>query len=348
MQHKPLQHVLKSHFVLDPRRTDFIATFVLALIKVRTVNLTQISTALNGLVQPTSNARRSKRFLEYNLCQELIAKFVLSFIDDPKLVLTMDRTNWKFGRISINFLVIGIAFGGIAIPVAWKNLGKDGNSNQAERATLLEKLLKVIPAHRILALTADREFIGCDWFKALFAQEVNPVIRLKSDAMIQHRGIRAPASVWFNRLKSGEVLELTKARVMGVRVFVLATLTPEGEFLILATRKRPAQALVVYAQRWEIETLFAAFKTRGFNLEDTHVTHVERSERLFGLLVVALIWVVLTGEFVSSRKRLRLKNHGWSERSVFRVGLDCLRQILLSGCSGKLVLDDVVPLLSSS
>jgi hypothetical protein len=104
----------------------------------------------------------------------------------------------------------------------------------------------------------------------------------------------------------------------------------------------------LYAQRWEIETLFAAFKTRGFNLEDTYVTHVERSERLFGLLVVALIWVVLTGEFVSSRKRLRLKNHGWSERSVFRVGLDCLRQILLSGCSGKLVLDDVVPLLSSS
>jgi hypothetical protein len=348
MQHKPLQHILKSHFTLDPRRLDFIAAFTLALIKVRTVNLTQIGTALNGLAQPTSNARRSKRFLKYDLGQELIAKFVLSFINSQKLVLTMDRTNWKFGSVSINFLVIAIAFGGIAIPVAWKNLGKEGNSNQAERKAMLEKLLSIIPAQRILALTADREFIGCDWFKALFEQEINPVIRLKYDTMIQHRGIKAPADAWFSQLKAGEILELAKARVLGVRVFVLATMTPEGEFLILATRKRPSQALAIYAQRWEIETLFAAFKTRGFNLEDTHITNLERSERLFALLVVALVWVVLTGEFVSSEKRLKLKNHGWSERSVFRVGLDCLRQILLSGRSGKLVLDDVVPLLSSS
>jgi Transposase DDE domain len=348
MQHKPLQHALKSHFTLDPRRLNFIAVFILALLKVRTVNLAQIATALNGSVQLESNAKRSKRFLEYNFAQEQIAKFILSFIESQKLVLTMDRTNWKFGKISINFLVIAIAFGGIAIPVAWKNLGKEGNSNQTERKTILGTLLKIIPANRILALTADREFIGQDWFKALFEQEVNPVIRLKYDTLIQHRGIKARADAWFDHLKPGEILELTKARVMGVRVFVLATLTPEGEFLILATRKRPSQALIIYAQRWEIETLFAAFKTRGFNLEDTHITNLERSERLFALLVIALVWVVLVGEFVSSKKRLKLKNHGSPERSVFRVGLDCLRQILLSGRSGKLVLDDVIPLLSSN
>ena len=261
MQHKPLQHTLKSHFSFDPCRLNFIAAFILALIKVRTVNLTQIGTALNGLVQPASNAKRAKRFFEYEFTQELIAKFILSFIDSQKLVLTMDRTNWKFGSVflltrqhlagcsrSINFLVIAIAFGGIAIPVAWKNLGKEGNSNQAERKTTLETLLKIIPANRILALTADREFIGQDWFKALFEQEVNPVIRLKLDTMIQHRGIKARADAWFDHLKPGEVLELCKARVMGVRVFVLATLTPEGEFLILATRKRPSQALIIYAR----------------------------------------------------------------------------------------------------
>jgi hypothetical protein len=180
MQHKPLRYALKRHFTVDPRRLDFIASFILALVKVRTVNLTQIGTALNSLAQPTSNARRSKRFLNYDFSQELIAKFILSFIDSPKLVLTMDRTNWKFGTVSINFLVIGIAVGGIAIPVAWKNLGKAGNSNQVERKTILQKLLKIISANRILALTADREFIGCDWFKALFEQEVNPVRLFRS------------------------------------------------------------------------------------------------------------------------------------------------------------------------
>ena len=69
---------------------------------------------------------------------------------------------------------------------------------------------------------------------------------------------------------------------------------------------------------------------------------------LFVGVVIALAWVVLVGEFVSSLKRLKLKNNGSPERSVFRAGLDCLRQILLSGRSGKLVLDDLIPLLSSS
>ncbi len=54
------------------------------------------------------------------------------------------------------------------------------------------------------------------------------------------------------------------------------------------------------------------------------------------------------GWFVSSLTRIPLKKNGSPLRSVFRIGLDALRQILLSGCAGRLVLDDVIPLLSNS
>lgn len=90
-----------------------------------------------------------------------------------------------------------------------------------------------------------------------------------------------------------------------------------------------------------------ALKTRGFNLEQTRMVCKDRSERLFALLVVAVVWAVRVGEFVSSGTRVALKKNG-SPRSVFRVGLDALRQIVLSGCAGRFVLDDVAPLLSSS
>jgi Transposase DDE domain len=244
--------------------------------------------------------------------------------------------------------VIGIAHHGIALPIAWVNLEKAGNSNATERKALLERVLQIIPAERIQGFTADREFIGEAWFTTLLEHGVNPVIRIRSDTVLQQRTRSAPAWVWFNALKPGEVFELGKARVMGIRVFVLGTLTSEGEFLLLVTLKRPSRALAIYAQRWNIETLFAALKTRGFNLEATHMVSKDRSERLFALLVVALVWAVRVGEFVSSLTRIPLKNNGSSPRSVFRMGLDTLRQILLSGCAGRLVLDDVVPLLSSS
>ncbi len=349
MQHKPVQHALQAHFSLDPRRLDFIARFVIALLKVRTVNLAQISTALGGHALLDSNAKRARRFLEFDLAQAAVAHFVLSFLaGQDKLILCMDRTNWKLGSVSINFLVVAVAYRGIALPIAWVNLDKDGNSSQAERKALFARVLKLVPSTRIVGFTADREFIGETWFKALLEHGVNPVIRIKKDTTIQHRQQTAPACLWFHRLKPGDVFELSKARVMGIRVFVIGTLTPKGEFLLVVTTKRPSRALEVYARRWDIETLFGAFKSRGFNLEDTRVTDPLRSERLFALLVLALVWALRVGEVVSNRKPTPIRGNGRPVRSLFRVGLDCLRHILLSGRSEGLVLHDVVPLLSGS
>lgn len=348
MKHKPVQHALQPHLNLDQRRIDFIARFIIALIAVQTVNLNRIAAALNGHASLEANSKRARRFLEFNLPQEYVAKFVLHFLEDEKLVLCMDRTTWKFGAVTINLLVIAVAVGKIALPIAWVNLGKDGNSSSLERKALLERVLRLVPAERILGFAADREFIGQAWFETLLLHGVNPVIRIRKDTMISVRGENAPAWAWFDALKGADVLELSKARVMGVRVFVIGTLTREGELLALVTVKRPSRALAIYAARWDIECLFSAFKTRGFNLEDSHVTQAARSERLFALLAVALVWVVRTGVFVSRARVLRLKKHGWPARSVFGRGLDCLRQILLSGCSGSLVLDDVAALLSGT
>ena len=61
-----------------------------------------------------------------------------------------------------------------------------------------------------------------------------------------------------------------KRWVWGCRVYVVATRLEDGELLILATDRHPQTALADDRQRWGIETLFAALKTRGFNLESTH------------------------------------------------------------------------------
>lgn len=347
MNHKPVQQALQDHFKIDKRRLDFIARFITALLQVCTVNSTILSTALSSN-QIQSNARRIKRFLQFDLPQAYITQFVLAFVNDEKFVLTMDRTNWKFGKININFLVVGIAFKGIALPIAWVNLDKAGNSNTAQRKSILKKIMDLLSVEQILGFTADREFIGEAWFQSLLEHGVNPVIRIKRNTPVQHRNKICPAWVYFNTLKQGDVQELSKARVMGIRVFVIATLTSEGELLAVVTTKRPSKALRIYRERWDIETLFGAFKTRGFNLESTHVTNVERSERLFALLVITFVWAVRVGEFVTSSKPSKIKNHGYAAWSLFRRGLDCLRQILFTGCSEGFVLDDVVALLSSS
>ena len=85
----------------------------------------------------------------------------------------------------------------------------------------------------------------------------------------------------------------------------------------------PTRGPALYRQRWEVETLFAALKYRGFDLEATHLTDPDRVRRLIGLLAVAFAWSHLVGE-----KRAEIdgppprKAHGRRSRSLFRYGLD--------------------------
>ncbi len=58
-----------------------------------------------------------------------------------KRVLLMDRTNWRFGQLDINILLIAVHYRGIGIPLVWSMLPKAGNSNTQERQALMARLL---------------------------------------------------------------------------------------------------------------------------------------------------------------------------------------------------------------
>jgi hypothetical protein len=104
-----------------------------------------------------------------------------------------------------------------------------------------------------------------------------------------------------------------------------------GELLVVATQRAPKSAIADYAKRWGIETLFGMFKTRGFCLESTHLTDAERLSKLLALLSLALCWAILIGEWLHQLKPISIKKHGRKAKSIFRYGLDHLRNIVLRG-----------------
>lgn len=92
-----------------------------------------------------------------------------------------------------------------------------------------------------------------------------------------------------------------------------------------------ADAIETYAARWQIETLFACLKGRGFNLEDTHVTNRLRIKRLLVVAVVAFCWAHRTGEWQHAYvKPIKIKKHQRLAKSIFKLGLDFIRDALLS------------------
>lgn len=92
------------------------------------------------------------------------------------------------------------------------------------------------------------------------------------------------------------------------------------------------QAMEYFKQRWQIETLFRGLKSSGFNIEDTHVTDLERLGKLFSLTMIAFVWCYKIGDYLDENiKRIKIKNHGRRAVSIFKYGLDYLSKFLLTG-----------------
>ena len=121
-----------------------------------------------------------------------------------KWTLSIDRANWKLGKANINILCLGICHIGICFPIIWISLDKRGNSNTQERITLMERFIKFFGIEKIRCLTADREFIGFEWFSYLLEKEIPFRIRIKDNFQsISSKGNQVSIKVLFRNLKIG-------------------------------------------------------------------------------------------------------------------------------------------------
>lgn len=95
--------------------------------------------------------------------------------------------------------------------------------------------------------------------------------------------------------------------------------------VLVISSEQSGKILLEYGERWKIETLFGILKTRGFRLEDTHLTEVERISNLLSLLTIAVSWAILAGELEVQETPLKTKKHGHLEKSIFRLAFESLR-----------------------
>ena len=317
-----LRHTLKQHLPWHGARLNFLALFLIALIRVRTVDLTSLSIAFRNQAKPESSYKRLQRFFaDFELDFTLIAKTIVSLMEIPQpWVLSIDRTQWSFGGTCFNIFVLGIVHNGVAFPVAWTMLDKKGNSNSEERMDLLDQFYQRFPYAQVSYVCGDREFIGQEWLTYLMIEPQIPFrLRIKADHKIGNGQKSLPASIVFAHLQIGEQTVLSGKRwVWGRQVYVSALRLEDGELLIVISNDFPQKAIADYGLRWGIETLFGMFKTRGFNLESTHFSKQERLSKLFALMALAMTWAILLGEWLHEQKPLKIKNHGRKTKSIFR------------------------------
>jgi len=320
-------------------RIKFFGLFICALCKVQTVCFEKLATAFDSDVKVDSSLRRIQRFMsEYMLDTRLIARFVFSLLPHAgPYRLTMDRTNWKFGTSNINILVLAVVYQGVAFPLLYKMMPKFGNSSTRERIELMEDFIELFGTECIDCLLADREFIGDHWLAYLNCRHIRYHIRIRNNfwVIIPRNGHRAKANWLFGHLVLNQyAFHQGVVYVNGQRCYLSASkiINRQGipELQIIVSFNKPDEANSLYKERWQIESAFKALKTSGFNIEDTHLTDLDRINKLLALVIFAFTWAYITGVYLDTIRPIKMKKHGRKAKSLFKYGLVHLAKVLFS------------------
>ena len=104
-----------------------------------------------------------------------------------------------------------------------------------------------------------------------------------------------------------------------------------GELLYLIGTLPKHQLKAAYRRRWSIEVFFQALKSRGFDLEKTGLRSASKLRKLFAVACIAYTICWATAIEKGKSEPVKRKKHGYPQYSVFRRGLNIIRQALKKG-----------------
>ncbi len=237
-------------------------------------------------------------------------------------------------------MVLAITYEGVAFPIISRLLPKRGNSNTAERIHILERFIHLFGKESIESLVADREFVGEAWLDYLNREGICYHLRIRENFWVKDpRTKKEFKAHWaFLHLQLNQSMVLHRIYYVNNQLCYLSAArfkNQEGkpELQIIVSFNKPQEAISSYKKRWQIETAFRAMKTSGFYIEDTHLTHLDRIERLFAIMTIAFTWAYLVGIYKHTMiKPIRELAHGRKAKTLFKYGLEEISNTLMNPC----------------
>ena len=215
------------------------------------------------------------------------------------LVLIIDGSGVGQGCMA---LVISVRFGGRALPIGWLVVkSKKGHLAQSLHIRLLKQVKPLVPPTAQVVFLGDGEFDGCRLLRRLDYYGWKYVCRTAKNSRLYSEGEETNfAELGVER---GGLVYLSEASFSREGLGPLLALgvweTAQEEPLYLVSNLELAQEAVWYYKlRFHIETFFSDLKTRGFNIQRSHLKEPKRLARLLLAACLAYLWLVYLGTVV--------------------------------------------------
>lgn len=318
------------------RRTRIrnMAWFIVGVLLSRAVHLTRVASQIPFGIKLLSAARRLERFLDNPAIRvrewyDPTARDWLSYIarTTGTLRLIADGTQVGFGH---QLLMIAVVFHQRAIPICWTwTPVARGHSSACKQLALLKHVCTLLPPHASVCLVGDSEFGAVEVMRQLEGWHWLYVLRQKANNQIQLADhawqnfgavITTPGqSHWL-----GKGL-LTKHHAFQVNLLAHWAMGEKDAWLLATNLPDRAPTLKTYGYRMRIEEMFGDFKGHGFDLEQTHLRHMDRLSRLTLVIALLYTWLIDIG-----RKVIKNGLRHWIDRterrdlSIFQIGFRLL------------------------
>jgi len=319
--------------VKNKSRQKYLSELIGACIRGRSVVFSELAEHIDRDAKRESIERRIQDFFQkVEFDYKALLSLLICFVPHEKMVLSIDRTEWDRGAHQYNILCIVASIGKMAIPLYFELLdNKSGNSNYKNRISVLEQLVKKLGKSRIDFLVMDREFIGHEWLRWLKDNEIKFCVRVPKHHKVNTlEGDKLNAeALWLANKKAG--ISIKNAVVDGVVVDISITTGADGKLLYLIGNITNMTLKKAYKKRWGIEVFFQATKGRGFNTEKTGLRSNTKLRKLFAIVSIAYAICWTLGALKGKTKPVKVKKHGYPQYSIFRRGLNLMRDYLKRG-----------------
>jgi hypothetical protein len=317
-----------------------LAAFISGIVGSKSSQLPSIATKIADQAKAESRVKRLSRWLDNEHIKEEIyflpyAEILLTCLALETLVLVMDGSG--VGRGCSALMIHGI-YKGRALPLAWvvRQCPK-GHAPEALHIERVDLMRELIPEETKVVFLGDGEFDGTDLQKTMNDAGWLYACRTAKSTVATWEDLTFHLDFLGSSIKRGMLIELKEAHftrdAYGPVMVLCCWAKGEVEPLYLVSNMSVAEeAIRYYQKRFRIETFFSDQKSRGFNIQKSHIEDPQRLSRLLIATCLAYIWIVYLGSLC--------KSDGWQaiihrrnrcDLSLFRLGLQLLEHFLNKG-----------------
>lgn len=299
----------------------------------------QLEAMASKVPEPSQVNSRVKRFSRYTQNEQIDqATYFVPFIEillaglasQGTIVVVMDGS--EVGRNCLA-LVVSVIYKGRALPLAWVVVqGKKGHFPETAHLELLAQVKALIPAQTDVIFLGDGEFDGVALQAEIAAAGWHYVCRTAKNRWVGEQ------EDWFQLQDLGLcpgryvcLNDVTFTQQAYGPVLVIAWWHPDYQepLYLVSNLELGPEAIYWYGQRFKIETFFSDQKSRGFQLDKSHLSDPDRLARLMIAACLAYIWIIYLGVVARRDGWLaRLHRTDRCDLSLFQLGLRFLDLLL--------------------